>query len=99
MLYVVIMTRPVHSDADRADAFRGLAHPLRRRLISMLGKGERPAGELQAGLNLSQPALSRHLRVLRDTGLVRHRVQGARRFYRVNTPALRKAQRWFQPIA
>jgi len=92
------MTRPVYSDADRADAFRGLAHPVRRKVLSMLGKSERSAGELLVGLRMSQPALSRHLKVLRDTGLVRQRVEGHRRYYRVNTPTLRKAQKWFQQI-
>jgi DNA-binding transcriptional ArsR family regulator len=92
------MTRPVYSEADRADVFRGLAHPVRRKVLATLGKAECSAGELLTGLRMSQPALSGHLKVLRDTGLVRQRVEGHRRFYRVNAPALRKAQRWLQQI-
>lgn len=96
---MIHMTRPVLSDADRADVFRGLAHPVRRRVVLMLGKRECSAGELMSALDLTPPGLSQHLRILRDTGLVRHRVEGRRRIYRVNTPALRKAQRWYQQLA
>lgn len=87
------------SDADRADAFRGLAHPLRRRMLAALGKGESTALSLGAGLKLSQPALSQHLRVLRETGLVRQRTVGRQRLYRVNTPTLRKLRRWIDQFA
>lgn len=97
-LYMVYMTRPVLSDADRADVFRGLAHPLRRQMIVLLDKKEQSAGALMAALNLSQPSLSQHLRVLRDTGLVRHRVEGRYRIYCVNKPSLRKARLWHQQI-
>ena len=93
------MTRPLLSDADRTDVFRGLAHPTRRKLLGMLGKNERSAGELIAGLKLSQPALSTHLRVLRDCGLVKQRAQGNRRFYSLNPQAVRKAQQWLGKIA
>jgi len=93
------MTRPVLSDADRADGFRGLAHPVRRRVVLMLDKTECSAGELRKALGLTPQNLSQHLRVLRDTGLVRHRVEGRRRIYRVNATALHKVQRWHQQLA
>ncbi len=86
------------SDSDRTDVFRGLAHPLRRKLLGMLGKSERSASELLSGLKLSQPALSIHLRVLRDCGLVKHRSQGNRRFYSLNPQALCRAQQWLGKI-
>lgn len=92
------MTRPILKDADRADVFRGLAHPLRRQAIVVLGKGEHSAGQLQSALGLTPQGMSQHLRVLRDTGLVRHRVEGRQRFYRVNTSTLRKARRWHQQV-
>ncbi len=92
------MTRPTLSDADRTDIFRGLAHPIRRKVLAMLGKNEHSATELLVGLKISQPALSIHLRVLRDCGLVKHRVQGNRRFYSLNPQALRKAQQWLGKI-
>lgn len=93
------MTRPVYSDADRADMFRGLAHPVRRRVLTMLGNNEHSANHLRSGLKLSQPAMSQHLKVLRDTGLVRQRVEGSRRLYRVNPSTLRKLQRWAAQLA
>jgi DNA-binding transcriptional ArsR family regulator len=86
------------SDADRADGFRGLAHPVRRRVLMALGKGESTANQLRAGLSLSQPAMSQHLRVLRDTGLVRQRVLGRQRLYRINTSALSKIRRWIGQV-
>ncbi len=92
------MTRPILSDTDRTDVFRGLSHPVRRKVLALLGKNERSVTELQAGLKISQPALSIHLRVLRDCGLVKHRAQGTRRFYSLNTPNLRKAQQWLGKI-
>ncbi len=78
--------------------FRGLAHPLRRKVLAMLGKNERSATELLAGLKVSQPALSTHLRVLRDCGLVKQRAQGTRRLYSLNPQTLRKAQQWLGKI-
>lgn len=92
------MTRPILSDADRSDVFRGLAHPLRRRVIAKLSKHECSVNELLAGLKISQPALSRHLRIMLDTGLITHRVQGRSRYYRLNAPALRKVQKWAQQL-
>lgn len=71
-----------------------MAHPARRRVLSALGKGESTADQLRAGLSLSQPAMSQHLRVLRETGLVRQRVQGRQRLYRINTSTLNKIRRW-----
>ncbi|MEZ6193850.1 MAG: metalloregulator ArsR/SmtB family transcription factor [Phycisphaerales bacterium] len=93
------MTRPVYSDADRADLFRGLAHPVRRRVLTMLGNSEHSANQLRSGLKLSQPAMSQHLKVLRDTGLVRQRVEGSQRLYRVNPSTVRKLQRWAAQLA
>ena len=88
------MSRPLLTDADRGDVFRGLAHPLRRRVLRMLGRGERSVSELLSGLDVTMPSLSRHLAVLRDAGLVTQRIAGPRRYYRRNAPALRRARRW-----
>lgn len=82
------------SDADRTDVFRGLASPARRKVLSLLSKGELSASDLLGGMKTSQPALSMHLRILRDCGLVKHRAQGSRRFYSLNPVAVRKAQQW-----
>jgi DNA-binding transcriptional ArsR family regulator len=61
-----------------------------------LGDKEMTATELLEGLELTQPALSRHLRVLSDTGLVTCRSEGLRRYYGRNTAALKKARAWLQ---
>ncbi len=86
------------SDADRTDVFRGLANPARRKVLALLSKGEVSATDLLGGMKVSQPALSMHLRVLRDCGLVKQRAQGNRRFYSLNTAAIRKAQQWLGKI-
>ena len=59
--------------------FAALADPTRRRLLELLAAGERSAGELAAEFDVSRPAVSRHLRVLREAGLVRARGEGQRR--------------------
>lgn len=73
----------LRSDAhDRA--FRALAHAERRRLLRLIGPGERAVGDLAASTGASQPATSQHLKVLRDAGLVDVRVDGTRRLYSVD---------------
>ena len=84
----------MQSDADRADVFRGLANPLRRQLLLQLHCGERAGADLQLQFKIPFPALSRHLCVLRETGLVAHRVQGRQRFYRLRPSALRRVEQW-----
>lgn len=84
------------TEADRADVFRGLAHPLRRRVIAMLRRRERTVSEILSELSIAMPTLSRHLSVLRDTGLVRQRKTGHHRHYRLHQPTLRRAQQWLR---
>ena len=84
------------TEADRADVFRGLAHPLRRKVITMLRRRERTVGEMLAELQVTMPTLSRHLAVLRDTGLVRQRKSGPYRCYRLHPPTLRRAWQWLK---
>ncbi|MFA7238186.1 MAG: metalloregulator ArsR/SmtB family transcription factor [Phycisphaeraceae bacterium] len=90
------MTRPLLSDADRADVFRGMAHPLRRQILLLLLGGERSVSELLAAFKIPMPTLSQHLAVLRETALVAHRVQGRQRLYRLRLSSLRHIQRWLQ---
>jgi DNA-binding transcriptional ArsR family regulator len=77
--------------------FDTLVDPSRRRILDLLRSGERPVGELVAALGMSQPAVSRHLRVLRDAGLVEARVDGQRRPYRLRPEALRELDVWLEP--
>jgi DNA-binding transcriptional ArsR family regulator len=74
-----------------------VAEPTRRRILDLLREGERPVGELVAALGLSQPAVSKHLRVLRDAGLVAVRVDGSRRRYRLRPEPLRELDAWLAP--
>jgi DNA-binding transcriptional ArsR family regulator len=77
--------------------FEILAEPNRRRILDLLRAGERPVGELVAGLAISQPAVSKHLRVLREAGLVAVRVDAQRRLYRIRPEPLRDVDAWLEP--
>jgi len=77
--------------------FEVIAEPTRRRILDLLLAGERPVGDLVTELAMSQPAISRHLRVLRDAGLVVSRTQAQRRVYRVDAGPLAAMDEWLQP--
>jgi DNA-binding transcriptional ArsR family regulator len=74
-----------------------LAEPHRRQILDLLRDDERPVGDLVASLALSQPAVSKHLRVLREAGLVEVRVDAQRRLYRVRPEPLRAIDEWLAP--
>jgi len=74
--------------------FAALADPTRRRLLELLAAGERSAGELAAEFDISRPGVSRHLRVLREAGLVRARSEGQRRLYSVDPGPLDELDAW-----
>jgi len=80
-----------------ADPFEVLAEPNRRRILDLLHAAERPVGDLVRELAVSQPAVSKHLRVLRDAGLVEARVDGQRRIYRVRHEPLTAIDDWLEP--
>ena len=71
-----------------------LADPIRREIIDLLAERERSAGELGAAFTVSQPAISRHLRVLREAGLVQVRGEGQRRIYRLDPAPLAALDDW-----
>jgi DNA-binding transcriptional ArsR family regulator len=77
--------------------FAVLAEPNRLRILERLGTGERSVGELVAALGLSQPAVSKHLRVLREAGLVHVRVDGPRRLYRIWPEPFQAIDTWLLP--
>jgi DNA-binding transcriptional ArsR family regulator len=79
------------------DVFTAIAEPTRRRLLDALRPGEAPVGRLAAQLDLAQPAVSKHLRILLDAGLVAVRSDAQRRLYRVRPESLRPAMRWLEP--
>jgi DNA-binding transcriptional ArsR family regulator len=78
-------------------AFEVVAEPNRRRILDMLRVGERPVTELVEQLHVSQPAVSKHLRVLREAGLVDARVDAQRRVYRLRPEQLREIDDWLAP--
>ena len=77
-----------------SDAFNAVAEPRRREILSYLALRERPVGEIVLTLRLAQPSVSKHLRVLRDVGLVRTRREGRRILYRTNAEAIRPLHEW-----
>jgi DNA-binding transcriptional ArsR family regulator len=78
-------------------AFDVLAEPSRRDILELLRDGERPVGDLVERLNLSQPAVSKHLRVMRDAGLVTVRSDAQRRLYRISPKPLEELDEWLEP--
>jgi DNA-binding transcriptional ArsR family regulator len=76
------------------DVFRAVGDPHRRAILDLLAQGERAVNELLAHFEFSQPALSRHLRVLREAGLVVARAVGRERRYSLEPLALRKVADW-----
>jgi len=79
------------------EALVALADPTRRALLALLVPGELAAGELAERFPVSRPAISRHLRVLREAGLVRSRVEGRRRLYALDPRPLRELDAWLEP--
>ena len=79
------------------EALAAVADPTRRRLIDLLAHGELSAGELAGRFAVSRPAISRHLRVLREAGLVRVRSDGRQRLYALDPRPLRDLDDWLEP--
>ena len=79
------------------EALAALADPTRREIVALLADGEVAAGELAAHFPVSRPAVSRHLRVLREAGLVRVRVDGQRRLYALDPRPLSDLDAWLAP--
>jgi DNA-binding transcriptional ArsR family regulator len=80
--------------ATTADTFNAVAEPRRRQILDVLAGGERPVNDLVEQLGLSQPVVSKHLRVLREVGAVEVRDAGRQRLYRVNGLALKPIHDW-----
>lgn len=80
--------------ATTSDAFNAVAEPRRRAILNYLVLQERPVGDIVAALGLEQPSVSKHLRVLKDVGLVRMRRNGRHKLYSVNGEAIRPLHEW-----
>jgi DNA-binding transcriptional ArsR family regulator len=77
--------------------FEVLVEPRRRHILDLLRGGEQTVGGLVSELGMSQPGVSKHLRVLREAGLVEVRAEGQRRLYRLRTEPLREIDEWLAP--
>jgi DNA-binding transcriptional ArsR family regulator len=77
--------------------FEVLAEPNRRRILDLLRARERPVGDLVDEIAISQPAVSKHLRILREAGLVEVRADAQRRLYRLRPDPLRDVDDWLEP--
>jgi DNA-binding transcriptional ArsR family regulator len=78
-------------------AYAALAQPSRRQILDLLRAGERSVNDLVSHLKLSQPGVSKHLRVLREAGLVRVRRQGRQRWYSLRAQPLAEVDEWLEP--
>jgi DNA-binding transcriptional ArsR family regulator len=80
--------------ATNSDVFNAVAEPRRREILGMLVVKELPVGDIVALMNLDQPSVSKHLRVLRDVGLVHVRRNGRHKLYRTNAQGIKPVQEW-----
>src|SRR5689334_17604522 len=80
--------------ATTTDAFNAVAEPRRREILEYLAATERPVEDIVVALKLAQPSVSKHLRVLRDVGLVHVRRNGRHKYYKTNAQALRPLHEW-----
>jgi DNA-binding transcriptional ArsR family regulator len=79
---------------SRAAAFQALADPTRRAVLDMLRHGSQPAGQIARAFPISRPAISKHLRLLRQAHLVQERREGRHRFYQLNPEPLKAVDSW-----
>ena len=80
--------------ATTSDVFNAVAEPRRREILTLLVVKELPVGDIVSALRMDQPSVSKHLRVLRETGLVRMRRNGRHKLYRTNAMAIRPLHEW-----
>ena len=78
--------------------FAVIAEPSRRAILSLLAASERSVGDIEQELNLSQPSVSKHLRVLREAGFVESRIDAQRRLYRIRPEPLMEIDAWLAPF-
>lgn len=80
------------------DAFAAVADPTRRAIVALLAQGERPAGEIAQAMRISPPAISQHMAVLKEAGLVRVRPQAQKRFYALAPEGVAEIEAWVREI-
>jgi DNA-binding transcriptional ArsR family regulator len=85
-------------DAVSGDPFDALGDPQRRAIVELLRGGDRSVGELAADLPISRPAVSRHLRLLKEAGLVSDRAEGTRRLYRLHDEGIEAVRAYLEEV-
>src|ERR1700694_5296255 len=95
---ILVYNVPMARAATTADAFNAVAEPRRRQILDVLSGGERPVNDLVTALGLAQPLVSKHLRVLREVGLVDRRDVGRQRIYRLDGHALKPIPDWVKTL-
>lgn len=78
------------------DTFEALADPTRRKIVAMLAAKERTAGDIAGRFDMAGPSVSRHLKVLRESGLIAYRAEATSRIYHLNEQRLDEVQQWMQ---
>jgi len=86
--------QPVSHKSDERDVFQALADPTRRAILTLLQQGSQPVGSIARGFPISRPAISRHLRILREAELVSEIKVGRNRLYELNAAPLRSVDDW-----
>ena len=81
-----------------SDIFGAVANPVRRRILNLLRERPRAAGDIARSFELQRPAVSEHLQVLRNVGLVSEQVEGRRRIYHLNPEPLEEVREWLNPF-
>jgi DNA-binding transcriptional ArsR family regulator len=92
----VCIVQPMARAATTTDAFNAVAEPRRRQILDLLAQGEKPVNDLVERLRVAQPVVSKHLRVLRQVGLVEARDEGRQRIYSLNGHRLKPIHDWVQ---
>ena len=82
----------------QADPFDALGDPTRREILRLLSEGDKPVHEIAAALPISRPAVSRHLRLLKDAGMVAERAEGNRRIYHLQDGGVRAVQDYLEGV-
>jgi DNA-binding transcriptional ArsR family regulator len=86
-----------HAEAG-GDPFEALGDPSRREILRLLSDGDKPVHEIAAALPISRPAVSRHLRLLKEAGMVSEQAQGARRIYHLQGEGMRAVQAYLELV-
>jgi DNA-binding transcriptional ArsR family regulator len=94
LILLQMRNQPVSRKSDERDVFQALADPTRRAILTLLQQGSQPVGSIARGFPISRPAISRHLRILREAELVSEIKVGRNRLYELNAAPLRSVDDW-----